>query len=236
MAFTTRFRLLTVALGGGAVYLQCLLYPCRNMEFTWQATPGHSKSFPLSVLNPKHYPVDQESYSLRIPAKNLPHGITDEEVLARFSKGVFGGWIFTPERWMAPFAQYLIDSEVTSSSDPALSGHPIWKLESLSRNTLPPLGSTLFGLLTLFDTSACTEARRISVFPESQDIPRPNFAFAEYAGRTKSLGLAASHRFEVNRELKGSEDVIKLTFSHAADTNFPIGVPPLYEGAQGPAH
>ncbi|KAJ5178561.1 uncharacterized protein N7500_001260 [Penicillium coprophilum] len=174
------------------------------MEFTWQATPGHSKSFPLSELNPKNYPIDQESYSLRIPAKNLPHGITDEEVLARFSKGVFGGgYSLLRGGW-----------HLTSSSDPALPGHSIWKLESLSRNTLPPLGSTLFGLLTLFDTSACTEAHRISVFPESQDIPRPNFAFAEYAGRTKSLSLAASHRFEVNRELKGSEDVIQLTFSH----------------------
>ncbi|RAL03581.1 uncharacterized protein BO80DRAFT_401730 [Aspergillus ibericus CBS 121593] len=218
MGFKAPARIaLAASVGYGIVYLHNLTYPCRNMDFTWQATPGHSKSFSSRILNPRDGPVDEESYSLRIPTRELPAGITDEELLARFTKGAFGGWIFTPERWIAPLIQRCIDAELisaikTSSSDP--STPPIWKLDSLSRDILPPLGSTLFGLLTLFDTSTCTEDHRISVFPDSIHIPRPNFAFAEYAGRTKSQGLAASHRFEVTREYKDGEDRVRLTFSH----------------------
>ncbi|KAL4906394.1 hypothetical protein BDW74DRAFT_176723 [Aspergillus multicolor] len=157
------------------------------------------------------------------PNTNLPAGITNEQLLARFSNGVFGGRIFTPERWIAPIMQRCIDEDVIAATGRDSSiPPPLWDLDALSQTTLPPLGTTLFGLLTLFDTSACTDAHRTAVFPASANVPRPTFAFAEYAGRTRSRGLAASHRFEVTREREreqehvGEEEVefAVITFSH----------------------
>lgn len=73
--------------------------PLRNIKVLYQATRGHENSFPMSIANPKGYPVDQESYSLIIPSSKLKVAISDEEILARFTKGFFGGWSFTLERW-----------------------------------------------------------------------------------------------------------------------------------------
>ncbi|PYH80233.1 hypothetical protein BO82DRAFT_375706 [Aspergillus uvarum CBS 121591] len=136
--------------------------PARIVLAASQATPGHSKSFSSRILNPQDGPIDEESYSLRISTRELPAGIFDEELFARFTKGAFGGWILTPERWIAPLIQRSIHYELilaikTSSSDP--STPPIWKLDSLSRDTFPPLGSTLFGLFILFDTSLAASHR-----------------------------------------------------------------------------
>jgi len=53
----------------------------------------------MSVANPNRFPIEQDSYTVHIPLRELKTGISDEEILARFSKGFFGGWILTPERW-----------------------------------------------------------------------------------------------------------------------------------------
>lgn len=81
------------------------------MQFLWHAQPGHSRSFGMYVIDPAGNPTEEESYILRVPLHELKQGIDDEEILARFSKGFFAGWIFGPERWIAPFVQGIIDHE-----------------------------------------------------------------------------------------------------------------------------
>lgn len=108
MSFRIPARIvLAASIGCGIMYLHNLTYPCRNMDSTWQATPGHSKSFSSRISNTKDGPIDEESYSLWISTRELPAGITDEELLARLKKGAFGGWIFAPGRWIAPLMQRL---------------------------------------------------------------------------------------------------------------------------------
>lgn len=76
-----------------------LTAPSRNFHFTYCATPGHADSLAFTLLNPRKYPTEQDNFSLWISKRDLRAGISDEEILARFTRGFFGGWIFTPERW-----------------------------------------------------------------------------------------------------------------------------------------
>jgi hypothetical protein len=91
--------LFTASAGTGLAYvLYDRLSTIRYAQCFQHATVDHIKSRPMALMNPLGYPTQQDSYSLRIPVHKLKHGIGDEEILARFTYGYFGGWIFMPER------------------------------------------------------------------------------------------------------------------------------------------
>lgn len=89
-----------------------LTKPSRTYEFTYSATPGHEESLAFTFLNPNKYPTEQDCFSLRIPKHDLRAGTSDEEILARFTRGFFGGWIFTPERWFFSLTRFtFVDND-----------------------------------------------------------------------------------------------------------------------------
>ncbi|KAL3429609.1 hypothetical protein BDV09DRAFT_202871 [Aspergillus tetrazonus] len=225
MAVSWQAQIFLSLLGGGIGCLAVLGIPCRSMQFLWHAQPGHSRSFGMYVIDPAGNPTEEESYILRVPLHELKQGIDDEEILARFSKGFFAGWIFGPERWIAPFVQGIIDHEVFSNarespgnscSRPDASDPDNPRPNAMSQQRLPPLGACLFGLYYLIDTSVCSPKYRTSIYPASAQRPRPERSFVEYAGRTQGRSLAASHRFELVRErpVANGEAEITIIYSH----------------------
>ena len=56
-----------------------------------------STSQSLSIVNPHNHVSDLDSISINL-LKSESGQLSDEEVLARFLKGFFGGWSFLPER------------------------------------------------------------------------------------------------------------------------------------------
>lgn len=98
--------------GGTFVIVVTFFYnltaPSRNFDFSYSATPGHENSLAFTLLNPKRYPTEQDSFSLRIPKRDLRAGISDDEILARFARGFFGGWVFTLERWFFLLTQFSL--------------------------------------------------------------------------------------------------------------------------------
>ncbi|KAL4747435.1 hypothetical protein BDW72DRAFT_209633 [Aspergillus terricola var. indicus] len=225
MAISWQTHLLLSLLGGGLGCLAILASPCWSMQFLWRAQPGHSRSFGMYVIDPAGNPTEEESYILRIPLRELKQRINDEEILARFSRGFFAGWVFGPERWIAPFVQGIIDHNVfanarastgDSSSRPDAHDRDVSRPNAMSQQRLPPLGACLFGLYYLIDTSFCSPKYRTSIFPASAHRPRPERSFVEYAGRTQGRSLAASHRFELIRErpVANGEEEITIIYSH----------------------
>lgn len=102
--------------GGSFVILSTYFYnltkPSRMYDFAYSATPGHEESLAFTLLNPKKYPTEQDCFSLRISKRHLRAGLSDEEILARFTRGFFGGWIFTPERWFFLLTRFtLVDHD-----------------------------------------------------------------------------------------------------------------------------
>lgn len=76
------------------------LLPFHQAYREHRASPGHRESFAISVVAPKQHRGLQENYSLLIPARRFQSNVSDEEILARFTKGFFSGLVFTPERWL----------------------------------------------------------------------------------------------------------------------------------------
>jgi hypothetical protein len=111
MAISWQAQIFLSFLGGGIGCLAVFGIPCRSMQFLWHAQPNHSRSFGMYVIDPAGNPTEEESYILQVPLRELKQGIDDEEILARFSKGFFAGWVFGPERWIAPFVQGIIDHQ-----------------------------------------------------------------------------------------------------------------------------
>ncbi|KAH8889098.1 hypothetical protein GQ53DRAFT_843162 [Thozetella sp. PMI_491] len=221
--------LLSVPIGlGVAFFVYQHVTPYREIQCNYlRATPGHEDGFPMSIANPRKTPTNQDSYSLRIPAWRLRPGLSDEEILARFTKGFFGRWIFTPERWLflstklSITRQLTMPQEETSSSTRgrttviSASTPEIWHLSSLSASVVPPLGSLLFGNFILLDSSAASVEERDAMFPCSNPGSRPDCVFAEFTAGSASIEFISSHRFEITREKTAEEgEMVKITFSH----------------------
>ena len=58
----------------------------------------------LKIVNPKSHIGLEDSRYIHLSAKEIGQ-LSDEEILARYLKGFFGGWIFTPERGLIAFLE-----------------------------------------------------------------------------------------------------------------------------------
>ncbi|KAI1116387.1 hypothetical protein F5Y14DRAFT_406461 [Nemania sp. NC0429] len=203
------------------------LLPFHQARREPSASPGHKESFPISIVAPGQHRGIQENYSLLIPAKRFKSNVSDEEILARFTKGFFSGLAFTPERLLlitAPFRLTDISAIKTAlgsrshTSTPSLVIEPeIWDTSSISPKSTPSLGSLLFGGFLALDSSSLTQAQRDQLPGDYIRHPKPPHAFIEFAWGGEGLGLVGSHRFEVSRqEVKQAaetEEFVKITFS-----------------------
>lgn len=244
-----RYYATILTLGSGSAFLLFLhnrYLPSRNARNLPQATHGHDNSDAVAILNPRKQNLFQHRITIDIPASRLKPGLDNDEILARFTQGFFGGWIFSPERWFFNLTRlsitsidgkYQIPSYIlTYSADgaPKLPGfdqinleespvREVWDLAALSAKALPPSGSLLFGNFLLAEKVLGVTRDRETQQPLlnlTPDGPR-EFASAEFvAGGSQSFELISSHRFEVAREnCNGKEeggDLITVTFSHVS--------------------
>lgn len=97
-----RYYTTVLTLSSGPAILVFLLnryLPSRNARNLPRATHGHETSAAVTILNPQKKDLFQHRITVDIPAARLKAGLGNDEILARFTQGFFGGWIFTPERW-----------------------------------------------------------------------------------------------------------------------------------------
>lgn len=90
---------LSIGLGLMGPSISRTLSISRAIDFSWEPTPAHATSMPMSLLNPKSCKIESNSCSMSISLDKLKPEITDEEILAKFTKGFFGGWVFAFERY-----------------------------------------------------------------------------------------------------------------------------------------
>ena len=68
-------------------------------SFTFPTSKGVLASAAYSLVNPRNHVVGSDCVSQRIPAGAVK-GLNDEEILALFTSGFFGGFIFRLESWV----------------------------------------------------------------------------------------------------------------------------------------
>lgn len=98
-----RYPKTTLAISTGSAFLFFVLH---RYQASWKAiglplaTQGHENSVAVAKLNPLKRDLFQHRITIEIPANRLESGIGNNEILARFTQGFFGGWVFSPERWL----------------------------------------------------------------------------------------------------------------------------------------
>lgn len=194
--------MLTAASGPALVLFLVERYlPSRNARNIPQAAPGHEASAAVNILNPQKQKLFQHRITIEIPAARLKPGLGNEEILARFTQGFFGGWIFSPERWFFQLTRLSITNlsgkyRLVAASWHKLEGkstllltahrnqpgfdtvnmekspvHEVWDLEALSAKTLPPSGSLLFGNFLLAEKVSTAVGQPETDLPSLRPTP-----------------------------------------------------------------
>jgi hypothetical protein len=137
-------------------------------------SPSCRSSRSLKIINPSNNIIKTDSIAISL-SKAEVGGLTDEEILARFVKGFFGGLVFAPERaliaglktlkmsfipvnfagWFSPSYQFLrtmIETWLTRCAEGVEVEEKINDLSQISSTTLPPANSLFFDSFLLLDS------------------------------------------------------------------------------------
>ncbi|KAF2853060.1 hypothetical protein T440DRAFT_505954 [Plenodomus tracheiphilus IPT5] len=164
----------------------------------------------IAIVNPnKHIPV-HDSRHINVQLLNT---MNNEEILARFVKGFFGGHVFAPERSILRAVRQEI-SRFDALKDIPVSSH-VWSTSQLSNQTLSPLHALLFGAFRVVD-SKLSEAE----------------SYIDFAFGSDSGGLVGVHRFSVSEDSQVPETPlagmrsVRIEFAHSGcnpKENKPLG-------------
>ncbi|KAI1943371.1 hypothetical protein LOZ57_005084 [Ophidiomyces ophidiicola] len=218
-------------------FLRCLRY---------HQTPITTFRSSLSerIVNPRGHRILEDCYTAALPSDTLvrsasPLGNTtskplfqfgDEELLARFTRGFFGGRIFTPERLiLGTGAIKALSVQLEGLKDSAgkaevIDAISVQKPSDIPQDRLLPLKSKLYGAFQVID---------FHILPTSTPIADSNSPKAPYSYIDIGFGsgrFGGCHRFSVHhqQDLRPSSDASlkkdgqTITFSLAQFTCNPI--------------
>ncbi|KAH8171924.1 hypothetical protein LIA77_08691 [Sarocladium implicatum] len=182
----------------GDVVVQTLDYDVATSFKDFQAIRriANPRNFPLSV-------ADTRFAEIRIPARHA--GISDEKLLASFTRGFYGGMVFGVERTVANHVlpRFTILSKLTDLS--ALQNEAV-PISATSRADLPrekvlPLYSRVCDLFQVADI-------HLSKSPSANESSYVDFVFG-----SDSTRFSGAHRFSV---LRDPQDPTKATITYAS--------------------
>src|ERR1700709_710246 len=96
------FLLGALAIPATSLFLTSYLYnhplsasKSRTITSTNSLSKSCAASPSLQIINPRNHQTVQDTRSIFLSKQEIGE-LSDEEILARFTKGFFGGWIFLP--------------------------------------------------------------------------------------------------------------------------------------------
>ncbi|KEF51324.1 uncharacterized protein A1O9_12674 [Exophiala aquamarina CBS 119918] len=153
-----------------------------------------------AVVNPRRHQVTSDTRSIQFHLPPSKTQYSDEQILATFVKGFFGGWVFAAEGALLGAVKRIPKSREESI---------IWSSKALDEKTLPALHATLFGAFQLVDR--CLDVATTNVVHTPAQSSYVDFAFG-----SDESSFAGAHRFIVHRDHKPGArggDVIRITFA-----------------------
>ncbi|KAJ9624616.1 hypothetical protein H2204_010798 [Knufia peltigerae] len=151
----------------------------------------------LAVVNPRDHRglTDSRSITFKLPPSR--RSWSDEQILATFVQGYFGGWVFTPERRLLGLVDCLLRRQLVGFS--AIQDDPqhgqIWSCNDLSQSKLPSLHSTLFGAFRVVDYHIPTTTNTAQDPGLSDETGYVDFAFG-----SDTSYFSGFHRFSIHRD------------------------------------
>lgn len=141
--------------------------------------------------------------------------LTDEEILARFLKGFFGGWSFLPERTLFGALKLVGKSFIPVGFTTAPSDGPRFSSPSeLSKTRLPEKYSKLFhDNFMILDRSIGDRSSKLVSGPTSETVVT---SFVDIAFGDDRSSFAGLHRLEVSRDEDREQGGVTLCYSSVA--------------------
>ncbi|PVH77616.1 hypothetical protein DL98DRAFT_463419 [Cadophora sp. DSE1049] len=169
-----------------------------------------SRSF--SIVNPCNHIAVPDSISINLLKSEIGE-LTDEEVLARFLKGFFGGWSFLPERTLFGALRLVgrsfipVGFTVGIPTDSLSLSSP----NDLSKTKLPEKYSKLFhGNFMALDVSIRDQGTEALSNSTSENVTT---SFVDIAFGDDRRGFAGLHRLEVSRNEDAEQGGVTLCYS-----------------------
>ncbi|OGE50863.1 hypothetical protein PENARI_c015G11420 [Penicillium arizonense] len=155
-------------------------------QSTVSVRPEFLASSSFQFVNPRHHVAGTDTVSQVFPESAVA-GLSDEQVLALFSRGFFGGFVFAFERTALRVGGWrLLPARYTGFKDDP-SASMIWNTSELSNINLPPVGSCLFGSFKVLDKQ----------IPLESSEKRPSYV--DYGFGSDEFEFAGCHRFQITR-------------------------------------
>ncbi|KAK2768395.1 hypothetical protein FQN54_000250 [Arachnomyces sp. PD_36] len=176
-----------------STWLSFFLQSLRESQYTHSVDQDFLTSSTFNYINPKHHHVaSTDTLSQTLPPSSIS-GRSDEEILASFTKGFFGGPVFAFESFLLRYGGWrLIPAGFTGFQDDP-SATTIWSLSDVPSTHLLPIGSTLFGSFKVLDKSTLTTTEP----PQSTTASKSH---VDYAYGSDTFTFAGCHRFVVIRD------------------------------------
>ncbi|CAK7232069.1 hypothetical protein SCUCBS95973_008137 [Sporothrix curviconia] len=171
--------------------------------FTFSVSEDLLTSATFNFANPRHHVVGADCVSQTIPAREVK-GLSDEEILALFTSGFFGGFVFRAESWVLNLlgARYL-PARYTAFR-PGPDAVIVRRASAIPNRSLLPVGSLLFNSFLLVDKHAKTEAETETLSSEkisSKTLAAGSEAssYVDYGFGSDEARFAGCHRIKVTR-------------------------------------
>ncbi|PYH76292.1 hypothetical protein BO82DRAFT_387398 [Aspergillus uvarum CBS 121591] len=153
--------------------------------------PEFLNSLSSSYVNPRQHIIGTDGITQTIPASAVA-GISDERVLALFTSGFFGGFVFAPE-WLLLTAAggRILPVEYTGLTRETHTAPTLWRQAHVSDSQLHPVGTCFFGTFIILDKHIATESEVTTTGPRA--------SWVDYGFGSDESSFAGCHRFQITR-------------------------------------
>ncbi|CAK7234685.1 hypothetical protein SBRCBS47491_009032 [Sporothrix bragantina] len=186
-------------------------------SFTFPVSKDLLTSATFNHVNPRHHTVATDCVSQTVSSRAVK-GLSDEQILALFTSGFFGGFVFRAESWALNLlgARFLPARYTTFRPTPeALKVH---RVSGISNKSLLPVGSLLFNSFLLVDkhTKAASEKMCENSHEKQNETPS---SYVDYCFGSDEARFAGCHRFRVTRlppagDNTGNEGQVRIDLEH----------------------
>ncbi|RAK79345.1 uncharacterized protein BO72DRAFT_41532 [Aspergillus fijiensis CBS 313.89] len=158
--------------------------------------PEFLTSLSSSYANPRQHVIGTDCVTQTIPASAVA-GTSDERVLALFTSGFFGGFVFVPE-WLLLTAAggRILPVGYTGFMREGHTAQTLWRRAHVSDSRLHPVGTCFFGTFMILD-------KHIAVESEVAEPGRRATSWIDYGFGSDESSFAGCHRFQITR-IEGS--------------------------------
>ncbi|CAK7205366.1 hypothetical protein SEUCBS139899_008136 [Sporothrix eucalyptigena] len=162
----------------------------------------------FGLANPRNHVIGADGVSQTLPA-SAAAGLTDEEILALFSSGFFGGFVFRIESWLLRWVGARFLPARYTGFRPDTGAVVVCRPSAIPRQRLLPVGSLLFNSFLLTDKQVNANG--------NAKIPCTS-SYVDYGFGSDEARFAGCHRFRVTRlpasGIKANDGQIRIDLEH----------------------